>query len=41
VRADLLCRAPNLERIASFCDCHGFGNLLRRQAERLVAARAA
>jgi 5'-3' exonuclease len=40
-RADLLCRRPDLQRIASFCEYHGFGNLLRRQAERLAAARAA
>jgi DNA polymerase-1 len=41
VRTDLLRRVPNLDRIASFCDCHGFGSLLRRQAERLAVARAA
>lgn len=37
-RTELRCRAPNLERIAAFCDSHGFGILLRRQAERLAAA---
>jgi DNA polymerase-1 len=40
-QADLQCRAPDLQRIAAFCDSHGFGTLLRRQAERLAAARAA
>ena len=40
-RTDLMPKAPNLERIAAFCDSHGFGLLLRRQAERLAAARAA
>jgi DNA polymerase I len=35
--ADLQRRAPDLERLASFCDSHGFGSLLRRQAERLTA----
>jgi DNA polymerase-1 len=40
-RTDLLCHAPDLRRIAAFCDCHGFGSLVRRQAERLAAARAA
>jgi DNA polymerase-1 len=40
-RTDLMCRAPDLERIAMFCDRHGFGVLLRRQAERLAAARLA
>jgi DNA polymerase I len=40
-RADLLCRTPDLRRIAAFCDSHGFGSLVRRQAERLAAARAA
>jgi 5'-3' exonuclease len=40
-RTDLLCRTPDLQRIASFCECHGFGNLLLRQAARLAAARAA
>ena len=39
--ADLQCRRPDLQRIAAFCDSHGFGTLLRRQAERLAAARAA
>jgi DNA polymerase-1 len=38
---DLICGAPDLPRIAAFCDCHGFGSLVRRQAERLAAARAA
>ena len=36
VRADLQRRAPDLERVAAFCDTHGFGTLLRRQAERLT-----
>jgi DNA polymerase-1 len=40
-RTDLLCRAPDLRRIAAFCDCHGFGSLVCRQAQRLAAARAA
>jgi hypothetical protein len=40
-RTDLMPKAPNLERIAAFCDSHGFGLLLRRQAGRLAAARAA
>jgi DNA polymerase-1 len=36
VREDLQRRAPDLERLAAFCDTHGLGsNLLRRQAERL------
>ena len=40
--ADLQRRAPDLARLAAFCDTHGFGSLLRRQAERLTAhARAA
>jgi hypothetical protein len=34
--ADLQRRAPDLERVAAFCDAHGFGPLLRRQAERLT-----
>ena len=34
--ADLQRRAPDLERVAAFCDTHGFGSLLRRQAERLA-----
>jgi DNA polymerase I len=34
--ADLQRRAPDLERVAAFCDAHGFGSLLRRQAERLA-----
>jgi DNA polymerase-1 len=34
--ADLQRRAPDLERVAAFCDAHGFGTLLRRQAERLT-----
>jgi len=38
-RTDLLRRAPNLDRISAFCDSHGFGMLLRRQAERLPMAR--
>jgi len=38
VRTDLLCRSPDLERITAFCDSHGFGMLLRRQAERLAVA---
>jgi DNA polymerase-1 len=38
---DLQCRRPDLQRIAAFCDRHGFGMLLRRQAERLAAVRAA
>jgi 5'-3' exonuclease len=40
-RTDLLCRPPDLERIHTFCDRHGFGSGLRRQAERLAAARLA
>lgn len=36
-RADLRRRAPDLPSIASFCDAHGFGGMLRRQAERLAA----
>lgn len=35
-RADLRRRVPDLAGIASFCDTHGFGTLLRRQAERLA-----
>jgi DNA polymerase I len=38
IRSDLLCREPDLRRIGAFCDCHGFGSLVRRQAERLAAA---
>jgi 5'-3' exonuclease len=39
---DLRRRAPDLARVAGFCDRHGFGTLLRRQAERLtVDTRAA
>jgi len=34
--ADLQRRAPDLERVAAFCETHGFGSLLRRQAERLA-----
>ena len=42
IRADLQRRAPDLERLAAFCDTHGFGPMLRRQAERLTRdARAA
>ena len=40
-RSDLMCRPPDLERLAAFCDQHGFGLLLQRQAERLAAARLA
>jgi DNA polymerase-1 len=40
-RGDLLCRAPDLRRIEAFCDFHGFGSLVRQQAQRLAAARAA
>jgi 5'-3' exonuclease len=29
-------RAPDVERIGAFCDTHGFGTLLRRQAARLA-----
>lgn len=36
VSADLQRRAPDMERVAAFCDTHGFGTLLRRQAERLT-----
>jgi len=36
--ADLQRRAPDLERVAAFCDTHGFGTQLRRQAERLILA---
>jgi DNA polymerase I len=36
VSADLQRRAPDIERVAAFCDTHGFGTLLRRQAERLT-----
>jgi DNA polymerase I len=36
VRADLQRRAPDLERLSAFCDTHGFGPMLRRQAERLT-----
>jgi DNA polymerase I len=39
LRSDLQRRAPDLERIAAFCDTHGFGTLLRRQAERLTRDR--
>jgi DNA polymerase-1 len=35
--ADLQRRAPDLARLSTFCDLHGFGSLLRRQAERLTA----
>jgi DNA polymerase I len=34
--SDLQRRAPDLARVAAFCDTHGFGTLLRRQAERLT-----
>ncbi len=43
-RVELQRRAPDLVRIADFCETHGFGSLLRRQSERLaaqIAARAA
>jgi 5'-3' exonuclease len=40
-RTDLMCRPPDLERITAFCNRHGFGLLLRRQAERLAAAQLA
>jgi 5'-3' exonuclease len=40
-RTDLMCRPPDLQRIAAFCDAQGFGLSLRRQAERLAAARLA
>jgi 5'-3' exonuclease len=30
-------RAPDVERVGAFCDTHGFGTLLRRQAARLAA----
>jgi DNA polymerase-1 len=33
--ADLQRRAPDLTQIEAFCSGHGFGGLLRRQAERL------
>lgn len=36
--ADLQRRSPDLEQVAAFCDAHGFGSLLRRQAERLARA---
>jgi DNA polymerase-1 len=36
--ADLQRRAPDLESIRDFCVAQGFGNLLRRQAERLSLA---
>jgi DNA polymerase I len=40
--ADLQRHAPDLERVAAFCNTHGFGTLLQRQAERLTRdARAA
>ena len=41
MRADLRRRAPDLERVAAFCDTHGFGTALRRQAERLDRATRA
>lgn len=39
-RAHLQRRAPDLEGVGRFCDTHGFGLLLRRQAERLAAQAA-
>ncbi len=36
--ADLQRRAPDLAQIEAFCSGHGFGGLLRRQAERLGLA---
>jgi DNA polymerase-1 len=36
--ADLQRRAPDLAQLESFCSGHGFGALLRRQAERLMLA---
>jgi DNA polymerase-1 len=36
--ADLQRGVPDLQRVAAFCDEHGFGSLLRRQAERLARA---
>jgi 5'-3' exonuclease len=36
VHADLQRRTPDLAQIEAFCSGHGFGGLLRRQAERLV-----
>jgi 5'-3' exonuclease len=41
VRADLQRRAPDLQRVAAFCGCNGFGTLLSRQAERLERAMRA
>jgi 5'-3' exonuclease len=38
---DLRRRTPDVERIGAFCDTHGFGTLLRRQAERLAATQRA
>jgi DNA polymerase-1 len=35
--ADLQRRAPDLACLTTFCETHGFGSLLRRQAERLTA----
>ena len=40
-RTDLMCRAPDLQGMAMFCERHGFGTALCRQAERLAAARLA
>jgi DNA polymerase I len=40
-RTDLMCHPPDLQRLAQFCERHGFGALLCRQAERLAAARLA
>jgi len=39
--AELQRRAPDLERVAAFCDTHGFGTALRRQAERLACVSRA
>jgi DNA polymerase-1 len=39
--AELQRRAPDLERVAAFCDTHGFGTALRRQAERLACVTRA
>jgi DNA polymerase I len=36
VHADLQRRPPDLAQIETFCSGHGFGGLLRRQAERLA-----
>ncbi len=36
-RSDIQRRTPNVDAISAFCNSHGFGNMLARQAERIAA----